>query len=804
MTNYYALISRSDYPNIDIADVLNIKVGLSKETAYTEIFRQWFPGHTNTTEYVDTLEPFAALERGEVDLIMGTQNQLLSMTNYMEKPYFKINIIFNKRSDSLFGLNKPETLLRSIIDKSMRLINVQAIASGWQSRVFDYNGAVARARMPYLLAVSGLLLCVISLMSIMFLRNRKLGRQMEATIEERTRELQEQTRIAESASTAKSNFLARMSHEIRTPMNAIIGMSELAQRESGVPDKALQYVAGIKSAGASLLSIINDILDFSRIESGSFRLDPAPYETGSMLNDVLSIIRIRLEEKPVELITGIEPSLPASLVGDATRVRQVLLNILSNAVKYTEKGFIRFTVSWKEAPPEMTLEIPNAAALLTFSVADSGMGIRKEDLPHLFGDFVRIEEKRNKSIEGTGLGLAITRSLCRTMGGDVTAESEYGKGSVFTATLVQGIADRRPMGAVEHKASVRIEKQHIPFTAPATDILLVDDLPSNLLVAEGLLSLYKARIFTCQSGREAVELVRSHSFDLVFMDHMMPGMDGLEATAAIRAMRGCGEMPVIALTANAVSGMREMFLQNGFNDFLSKPIDVSKLAEIMKKWIPADKRGPAPGDAVPPAGAEPAFLPEIAGVNMLAGLAHVGGAQSRYLNLLKMFCRDARARLPLLEKHREEERSGFTTQVHALKSALSSIGADDLAMTAARLEEAGRTGDISAKHNELDAFHDALKALLERMESALAEARFPDEAGISGPQSGRGQNLLAQLKDALETEDLEAIDSVLREIQAIPLNQEMSVALADISELILTSEFERAGQSVANLLRTSF
>ncbi|MDR0439921.1 MAG: response regulator, partial [Candidatus Accumulibacter sp.] len=488
---------------------------------------------------------------------------------------------------------------------------------------------------------------------------------------------------SDEESKSKSSFLARMSHEIRTPMNAIIGMSELAEREHGT-DKALEYIGGIKSASASLLAIINDILDFSKIESGQFTLAPAPYDMSSLLNDALSVVRIRLGEKPIELIARVDPSLPSGLVGDAARVRQILLNMLSNAVKYTDRGFIRFSVAWREMPGD--------AALLTFIVADSGIGIRSENLPLLFGDFVRVEDRRNKSIEGTGLGLVITRSLCRAMGGDITVESEYGKGSIFTATLRQPIADRRPMGSLESKILTRKEAPRIAFTAPDIHILLVDDMASNLLVAEGLLIPYKARIVTCQSGYEAVELARSRPFDLIFMDHMMPGMDGMEATAAIRSMGKQGGMPIIALTANAIAGMREMFLQNGFSDFLSKPIEIPKLAEIMEKWVPAEKRGPAP-DAALSNEAKAGRLPAIEGINTLAGQAHVGGVQSRYLDLLETFCRDARMRLPLLVKvPREEERKAFTTQVHALKSALAAIGAGDLATAAARLEDAGRNG----------------------------------------------------------------------------------------------------------------
>ncbi|MDR3298701.1 MAG: transporter substrate-binding domain-containing protein [Candidatus Accumulibacter sp.] len=789
MTDHYALISRSEQPAIVLSDVLHLKVGLSRETSYAEIFWQWFPGHTNTTTYIDMLETFAALERGEVDLVMGTQNQLLSLTSYMEKPYFKAGLIFNKSAVSLFGLNKSETVLRSIIDKSQRLINADATVNSWRSRVFDYNGAVAQARMPYLLAACGLLLCVVTLLTIVYLRNRKLGRQMEAAILERTQELREQTRIAESSSSAKSDFLARMSHEIRTPMNAIIGMSELAQREYGKA-KALKYIAGIKSAGGVLLSIVNDLLDFSRIESGHLTLNLDAYETGEMFNDALGIVRVRLSEKPIELIVDIDPSLPSVLTGDVVRVRQILLNMLGNAVKYTHKGFIRFSVSWQE--------ISDASARLTMTVADSGIGIHAEDMRHLFDDFVRIEEKRNQNIEGTGLGLPIARSLCRAMGGEICAQSEYGSGSVFTATLLQNITDRKPMGTLKHKAEVLVNTWRPPFTAPGANILLVDDLPGNLLVAEGLLSPYQARIFTCQSGSEAVDLVIAHSFDLIFMDHMMPGMDGIETTAVIRGLEGGANPIVIALTANAVSGMKEMFLQNGFNDFLSKPIEVPKLMKIMEQWIPADQRGPAPEDTVSSADTVKTTLPEIEGVDTEVGLDHACEDHKRYLNLLEMFCRDARARLSLLEKkpvlEDEKENKVFVTQVHTLKSALATIGAVDLSTDAARLESAGRNGDTSVIEERLDAFRAALSALLERIEAALTQTR-PVESG----NKQRESELLGQLKDTLEQADLEALDTALEALKSLPLSPDTRNALPAIADHVLSGEFKKAQDAISGL-----
>jgi signal transduction histidine kinase/FixJ family two-component response regulator len=434
-----------------------------------------------------------------------------------------------------------------------------------------------------------------------------LYRSMLHTILKQNMDLTEMNQRVLAANRAKSAFLARTSHEFRTPMNAIIGMSELARREYGRP-KALEYIGGIKAAGATLLAITDDILDFSKMESGRLPMTPAPYGTADLLADVLAAIRVRVEATPLELVVDASPELPSEMVGDGRRVRQVLLNLLTNAVKYTKSGFVKFSASGQPAGGQ--------AVRLRFVVEDSGIGIRETDLPKLFDEFSRIDEKRNTGIEGTGLGLVIARSLCRAMGGDIAAESVFGRGSTFTATIEQRVADWRPMGDLAALAASLAESRRASFTAPEAEVLVVDDFSSNLLVAEGLLSPFGVRVTTCPNGRAAVELARRRPFDLVLMDHMMPEMDGVEATALIRAMGGpAGSTPIIALTANAVPGMREMFLESGFDDFLSKPIDTARLAEALLKWIPeAKRRGPADGEAAPrPAAAESYASAESAG-----------------------------------------------------------------------------------------------------------------------------------------------------------------------------------------------
>ncbi|MCL2075897.1 MAG: ATP-binding protein [Betaproteobacteria bacterium] len=617
------------------------------------------------------------------------------------------------------------------------------------------------------------------------------------------KELLDMNLKAEAASRSKSDFLARMSHEIRTPMNAIIGLSELARREHGKPE-ALEYNMGIRAAGNSLLGIINDILDFSKIESGQVYIGAAPYQTDSLLNDTLAVLRIKIAEKAIMLITDIAPSIPGVMIGDVGRIRQILLNLLSNALKYTENGFIKLSVSMEKTADN--------ALLLTLTVEDSGIGIRKEDLPKLFDEFKRIDEKRNSAIEGTGLGLSITRNLCRAMGGDLVATSEYGKGSVFTATLTQVVDDWSPMPDIT--ATLREGEQfaygissnlrmpegqfndpriNVRFTAPEAELLIVDDFPSNLLVAEGLLRPYQVRIRTCANGREAVELVQNHDFDLVLMDHMMPELDGVEATAAIRALGGrFTKLPILALTANVISGMREMFLENGFDDFLAKPLEVPLLDAALKKWLPKEKMLEDEGAA---AGAS---LSAIPGVDAAAGIARVGGSRELYQELLQMFLRDVKARFALLEAIPEKENlQPFTTFVHAVKSGLANIGASALSESAAALEKAGRNDDMDVIRNNLASFRNELAALM---------AHIGETGNRTSAQADRESALeetlreaLAELKNALEAKDMGGMDRAIAKMQSHSLASRHT-AVTDIAQHVLFGDFKKAAEAVDSLL----
>ncbi len=397
-----------------------------------------------------------------------------------------------------------------------------------------------------------------------------------STMEESNTELERATRM-------KSDFLANMSHEIRTPMNAVIGMAEMALREP-LPPKVEDYLRQIQSSGRNLLNIINDILDFSKIEAGKMEIMPAPYEPAKEIEDIVNVLRMRIGDKGIDLFVDVDKKLPRLLEGDAMRIRQILLNLAGNAIKFTKEGCVCIKVECNKTSDE---EVD-----ITYHVTDTGMGIRQEDMDKLFNNFEQVDSKRNREVEGTGLGLPISKRLCEAMNGRMEVTSEYGKGSDFFFVIPQKILD--PATVTEDEREVHKTEAgsvYMPdFTAPDARILVVDDNSVNLMIARGLLEPVKAEVVGVDSGRKAIDILNEEHFDLVLMDHMMPIMDGVEATKIIReTVPGTADLPIIAFTANVVEDVRDMFLREGMNGMIAKPIDVRELMDTLRRFLPADK-----------------------------------------------------------------------------------------------------------------------------------------------------------------------------------------------------------------------
>lgn len=404
-----------------------------------------------------------------------------------------------------------------------------------------------------------------------------------------TEELERQKKIADDANAAKSRFLANMSHEIRTPINAVIGMDEMILRESS-EEEIRGYASGIMSAGKTLLALINDILDLSKVEEGKMEIIPVRYELSSMVNNLVNIISGRAEKKGLKFCVEVDPHIPKDLVGDEIRIRQCALNILTNAVKYTEKGSVTLKFSYKDMEEGVSSDGRNIA--LTLSVTDTGIGMKPEDLEKLLKPYQRIDEKRNRQIEGTGLGMSITSQLLHLMGSRLEVESEYGRGTCMSFTIVQQAVSSEEIGKYDLK--YRHSGKGVPeysemFHAPDARILVVDDTDINLLVMRNLLKKTQIQIDTASSGSEALTLNSSNTYDALFIDHMMPDMDGLET---LKELRGSGHnlnAPAIALTANAISGAREMYIEAGFDGYLSKPVESEKLEMLLMNILPQNK-----------------------------------------------------------------------------------------------------------------------------------------------------------------------------------------------------------------------
>lgn len=664
----------------------------------------------------------------------------------------------------------------------------------------------------------------------------------------------------ERANNMKSDFLANMSHEIRTPMNAVIGMAEMALREK-LPPAAREYVRQIKSSSKALLTIINDILDFSKIEAGKMDIVPVEYEPMSIINDIANIAEERLKEKEVELIFDISPEIPNRLYGDNIRIKQVLLNIVNNATKFTTRGQVVVRM-YHESQPDGRI-------LLRFAVEDTGIGIKEEDLQKLFNSFQQLDSKRNRNIEGTGLGLAISRQLTHLMEGEVHVQSQYGKGSRFSFELPQTVIRDEPSISLKNPEKLRafgmikneylrqnlaadcerfgVEYREIDFTeeidfiegrenflfverelltpgieefvqntpeltaafifpfqsleghynapnihmvrkplysmnealifnheglhfvdddadvmefnfiAPDAEVLIVDDNAINLTVAEGLLEPLQMKVDLALSGKEAISKISDHRYDIIFMDHMMPELDGVETTHIIRRFHPEYEdVPIIALTANAMNGTREVFLEEGMNDFIAKPVELKVLISKVAQWLPAGKIVRTDKSVIEPSGEQKAEKVVVGDLDTDTAIGMLG-SEKLFWAVLKDFYRVIdKKRKQIKEMETNEEWSAYTIEVHALKSAARQIGAMGLSDKAAAMEEAGNKRDGAAIHRYTDEMLKEYESYIQVLAPFCGEQEIkPDKGEI--PEA-KLRKLFVDMRVAIDELDMDRME----------------------------------------------
>lgn len=528
---------------------------------------------------------------------------------------------------------------------------------------------------------------------------------------------------AKNANRLKSDFLANVSHEIRTPMNAIVGLSELIIEESR-GRKVYDFACDIKNASTNLLAVINDILSLSRIEAGQMTLEQEAYGTQQMLEETLHLAKLSASSKGLQLKRSISPKLPCRLIGDEQRIRQMITNFLDFGMKYTKRGYVKLTVTHK------WLDEERVRMICRFE--DTGEGFTPKEVDDLFDRFRRMDERREHNLESIGLGLAITKRFVDLMDGRVEVASEPGKGTVFTVSFPQKVADAR---SIEQQPRYKLDVQMTvdqTFIVPDYRVLVVDDNKINLKVACGVLALYRFRIDEAKSGRQAIDMVKQTAYDLIFMDHMMPEMDGIEATARIRSE--CGEngmRPVIiALSANAYNNAREMFVSNGFQDFIAKPLDRNELHEMLCKWIPKECRQPIADtkeakELVERAETAGLFM---VGVDVGGSLEKLSGGMKDYLELLELYYMDGEEKYALIERlAREEDYKNYEIQVHGLKSASANIGADEFSALAKSHELAAKEGNARFIQDGLAKLLSEYKFLLHEIERALKEHGYLKE-----------------------------------------------------------------------------
>ncbi|MGN1313861.1 MAG: response regulator [Lachnospiraceae bacterium] len=650
---------------------------------------------------------------------------------------------------------------------------------------------------------------------------RLLQREMES-VELKNQQLETANKLAEEArqeamdaDAAKGRFLAHMSHEIRTPINAILGMDTMILRES-TDLQIKEYALDIQNAGQSLLALINDILDFSKIESGKLEIITAEYDLSSLIHDISNMIKEKAKDKRLELKIRVDEQLPSKLLGDDVRIRQVLVNLLNNAVKYTQKGSITLSIKG---------QVEGRRVILDFSVEDTGIGIKEEDIGKLFQEFERLEEKRNRNIEGTGLGISITAQLLQLMRSKLGVESTYGKGSRFFFSLEQQIVDSTPVGSLEKRLVQQPTDYSYmsAFTAPEAKILVVDDNYTNLKVLVNLLKYTRVNVDVADGGKTCLDMVRKNQYDLIFLDHMMPEMDGIETLHRLKALEDnqSSQAPVVALTANAITGAKEMYLAEGFDAFLSKPVNPDKLEQMILRLLPRellhfDTREDEIRESEETKEKQEHFtssvsgdeeLPIIDGIDWAYGFIHLPD-KDLLLSTVKDFYKTIEAEAELLEQFYQESKENekmleqYRIKVHSMKSSANLIGALTLGGMAKILENAAREGKLE----RIDALHgifmEEWRSYRERLALLVGADKKDRAAGrtedmVDNPEQIQGY--LQQLKEALEEMDIDLMDQLMEKLEEFSYPEQIQSDIERLSVLITNLDVEQAEKIIESL-----
>ena len=681
-----------------------------------------------------------------VDLTMESIQEMSTALNIRDKGYGFIfddeGLIIASKDESLKGLNlnvisgMSELMDRAVetgngyfeieLNGSMNTVFVQTVMDQWYVVIIISNTDLY-AEIVQQIAVN-VIICVVifALIALFYFLGYRNDRRVSKRIaqmreEEQRREyeakvLKFEKESADSANRAKSDFLAQMSHEIRTPINAVIGMDEMILRETTDPD-IRDYALDIKSASKTLLSLVNGVLDFSKIESGKMEIDPTDYRIEEMIDALVNMIEDRAEKKYLEFHLEIDGNIPRVLHGDDMRIEQVITNLLTNAVKYSEQGSVTLKMDCER--------IENGECTLYVEVRDTGIGIKEEDMGRLFESFQRLDERKNRNIEGTGLGMAIVQGILEMMDSKIEVQSDYGKGSTFSFRLKQGVVDPEPIGEYRRHREEMVESDETrSLRVLKANVLVVDDNDMNLKVAKGLMKRLNLVPDTVNSGKKAIDMINNKHYDIILMDHMMPVLDGIETLKILRENRLVDDStPVIALTANAIAGAREMYLNEGFSDYMSKPIIPKQLENILVQYLPEgsymfvdlsedDERDGK--DSL-------AEALEKKGFNVKAALTYCMNDEEFFVELLNTFVEsEPEKRESITKFYNDKNWADYSTYVHALKSSAKTIGADKLSKMALDQENASKAKNVPIIISGYDSMMEEYAKVVEMLKAVLS------------------------------------------------------------------------------------